>query len=205
MNDADDIVKEFLVESYENLDRLDRDLVMLEKSPNDREILASVFRTIHTIKGTLSDASARCRRVNLEISALSSRSPSSPLVSMLVSIWRTASTIVSRAVVISHAPENSCRPAVDVLFRSVAQCYGVNVLAVVLTGMGADGTGGSAVIRQAGGQVIVQDEASSVVWGMPGSVVAAQLADQIYPLDGIGSEMVRRVSVRRHLASAVHA
>lgn len=52
MNDADDIVKEFLVESYENLDRLDRDLVMLEKSPNDREILASVFRTIHTIKGT---------------------------------------------------------------------------------------------------------------------------------------------------------
>jgi two-component system chemotaxis sensor kinase CheA len=52
MNDADDIVKEFLVESYENLDRLDRDLVMLEKSPKDREILASVFRTIHTIKGT---------------------------------------------------------------------------------------------------------------------------------------------------------
>jgi len=52
MNDADDIVKEFLIESYENLDRLDRDLVMLEKSPNDREILASVFRTIHTIKGT---------------------------------------------------------------------------------------------------------------------------------------------------------
>jgi two-component system chemotaxis response regulator CheB len=103
------------------------------------------------------------------------------------------------------APENSCRPAVDVLFRSVAQCYGVNVLAVVLTGMGADGTRGSAVIRQAGGQVIVQDEASSVVWGMPGSVVAAQLADQIYPLDAIGSEMVRRVSERRHLASAVHA
>jgi two-component system chemotaxis sensor kinase CheA len=52
MNDADDIVKEFLIESYENLDRLDRDLVMLEKSPDDREILASVFRTIHTIKGT---------------------------------------------------------------------------------------------------------------------------------------------------------
>jgi two-component system chemotaxis sensor kinase CheA len=52
MSDADDIVKEFLVESYENLDRLDRDLVLLEKSPEDREILASVFRTIHTIKGT---------------------------------------------------------------------------------------------------------------------------------------------------------
>src|ERR1035441_1291747 len=52
MDDSDDIVKEFLVESYENLDRLDRDLIKLEKSPDDREILASVFRTIHTIKGT---------------------------------------------------------------------------------------------------------------------------------------------------------
>jgi two-component system, chemotaxis family, sensor kinase CheA len=52
MNDSDDIVKEFLVESYENLDRLDRDLITLEKNPNDREVLASIFRTIHTIKGT---------------------------------------------------------------------------------------------------------------------------------------------------------
>ena len=72
--------------------------------------------------------------------------------------------------------ENSCRPAVDVLFRSVAQTYGANVLAVVLTGMGADGTRASAVIRDAGGEVMVQDEESSVVWGMPGSVVAASLA-----------------------------
>jgi len=52
MSDSDDIVKEFLVESYENLDRLDRDLIELEKHPSDREVLASVFRTIHTIKGT---------------------------------------------------------------------------------------------------------------------------------------------------------
>jgi two-component system chemotaxis sensor kinase CheA len=52
MNDSDDIVKEFLVESYENLDRLDRDLITLEKNPNDREVLGSTFRTIHTIKGT---------------------------------------------------------------------------------------------------------------------------------------------------------
>ena len=99
-------------------------------------------------------------------------------------------------------PENSCRPAVDVLFRSAAQTYGANVLAVVLTGMGADGTRGSAVIREAGGEVIVQDEASSVVWGMPGSVVAANLADHIYPLAGIGAEIVRRVSMRRALAMA---
>jgi len=89
-----------------------------------------------------------------------------------------------------------------VLFRSVAQVYGSNVLAVVLTGMGADGTRGSAAIREAGGEIFVQDEASSVVWGMPGSVVAARLADRICPLGGIGPEVVRRVSVRRASASA---
>ncbi len=105
---------------------------------------------------------------------------------------------------LNHDPqENSCRPAVDVLFRSVAQSYGANVLAVVLTGMGADGTRGSSDIRKAGGEVIVQDEASSVVWGMPGSVVAARLSDRIYPLDSIGPEVVRRVSMRR--ASAIAA
>ena len=97
--------------------------------------------------------------------------------------------------------ENSCRPAVDVLFRSVAQTYGANVLAVVLTGMGADGTRGSADIRDAGGEVIAQDEASSVVWGMPGNVVASNLADHIYPLGGIAPEVVRRVSMQRALAS----
>jgi len=101
-----------------------------------------------------------------------------------------------------EAQENSCRPAVDVLFRSVAQNYGANVLAVVLTGMGADGTRGSAAIRQAGGEVIVQDEASSVVWGMPGSVVAASLANSIYPLVDMGPEVVRRVSMRRASAGA---
>jgi two-component system chemotaxis response regulator CheB len=98
--------------------------------------------------------------------------------------------------------ENSCRPAVDVLFRSVARAYGGNVLGVVLTGMGADGTRGSAEIRGAGGEIIVQDEATSVVWGMPGSVVAANLADHIYPLQGIAAEVVRRVSLRRAFAGA---
>jgi two-component system, chemotaxis family, protein-glutamate methylesterase/glutaminase len=107
---------------------------------------------------------------------------------------------------LNHGPqENSCRPAVDVLFRSVAQSYGAHVLAIVLTGMGADGTRGSASIREAGGLVIVQDEASSVVWGMPGSIVAAQLADSICPLKGIGAEIVRRVSVRKQIANIVHA
>jgi two-component system chemotaxis response regulator CheB len=96
-------------------------------------------------------------------------------------------------------PENSCRPAVDVLFRSVAEAYGPNVLAVVMTGMGADGTIGAQCIRQAGGEVIIQDEASSVVWGMPGSVHAAGQADAVYPLDQLAAEITERVFKRRAL------
>jgi two-component system chemotaxis response regulator CheB len=95
------------------------------------------------------------------------------------------------------APENSCRPAVDVLFRSVARTHGASVLAVVLTGMGCDGTRGAATIREAGGTVIVQDQPSSVVWGMPGSIVSAGLAERSYPLDEIGLTIARRVALRR--------
>ena len=84
-------------------------------------------------------------------------------------------------------PENSCRPAVDVLFRSVAAVYGANVLGVVMTGMGSDGVLGAQHIREAGGEVIIQDEASSVVWGMPGLVYASGLADAVYPLDQLGA------------------
>ena len=90
-------------------------------------------------------------------------------------------------------PENSCRPAVDVLFRSVAVAYGANVLGVVMTGMGADGALGSQCIRDAGGDVIVQDEASSVVWGMPGLVHASGFCDGAYPLDHLATEITRRV------------
>lgn len=94
-------------------------------------------------------------------------------------------------------PENSCRPAADVLFRSVAKIYGPRALAVVLTGMGEDGLRGCQAIREAGGQVIVQDEASSVVWGMPGSVAIAGLADKVLPLGQMASEIVRRVKFGR--------
>ena len=90
-------------------------------------------------------------------------------------------------------PENSCRPAVDVLFRSVAETYGAGALGVVMTGMGQDGLRGSERIRQAGGQVIVQDEATSVVWGMPGYVANAGLADKVLPLGELGREIVRKV------------
>jgi two-component system chemotaxis response regulator CheB len=89
--------------------------------------------------------------------------------------------------------ENSCRPAVDVLFRSVAAACGANVLAVVMTGMGADGVLGSQDIRDAGGDVIIQDEASSVVWGMPGLVHASGLDDAAYPLDQLAEQITRRV------------
>ncbi len=94
-------------------------------------------------------------------------------------------------------PENSCRPAVDVLFRSVARIYGPNALALVMTGMGSDGTRGAMHVREAGGGILVQDEASSVVWGMPGAVVAAGLADKICPLQEISHEIVRRVASTR--------
>jgi len=99
-------------------------------------------------------------------------------------------------------PENSCRPAVDVLFRSVARTYGANVLAVVLTGMGSDGVRGCELIREQGGQVLVQDEASSVVWGMPGQVAAAGYADGILPLDAMALEIERRVRAHRVLAGS---
>jgi two-component system chemotaxis response regulator CheB len=89
----------------------------------------------------------------------------------------------------SDEPENSCRPAVDVLFRSVAEAFGSKVLAVVLTGMGQDGLVGAEAIRRAGGSVFVQDEASSVVWGMPGAVAKAGLADRILPLGDLPAEI----------------
>ncbi len=89
------------------------------------------------------------------------------------------------------APESHCRPAVDVLFRSVAKVYGVGVLAVVLTGMGSDGVMGSRMIRDLGGTVLAQDEASSAVWGMPGAVAGAGLAHKVLPLDSIAPEILR--------------
>ncbi|MBS1818604.1 MAG: chemotaxis response regulator protein-glutamate methylesterase [Acidobacteria bacterium] len=93
-------------------------------------------------------------------------------------------------------PENSCRPAVDVLFRSVADVFGAGAFGVVLTGMGQDGLRGSEDIRRAGGAVFAQDEATSVVWGMPGFVARAGLAERVVPLPEMATEIVRRVTAR---------
>jgi two-component system chemotaxis response regulator CheB len=88
------------------------------------------------------------------------------------------------------SPENSCRPAVDVLFRSVHETYGGNVIAAVLTGMGYDGLRGAEIMKTAGAYVIAQDEATSVVWGMPGAVAQAGLACTVLPLLEIVPEIL---------------
>ncbi len=102
-----------------------------------------------------------------------------------------------RVVLHQDPPENSCRPAADVLFRSVAQTFGPATLAVILTGMGQDGLRGCEAINAVGGQIVAQDEASSVVWGMPGFVARAGLADRVLPLHLIAPEIVRRVRAGR--------
>jgi len=91
-------------------------------------------------------------------------------------------------------PENFCRPAVDVLFRSVNRTYGRGTIAVVLTGMGHDGRGGCAELARSGAEIVAQDEATSVVWGMPGSVVSAGLATAVLPLDEISTYVLTRVN-----------
>ena len=85
--------------------------------------------------------------------------------------------------------QNGCRPAVDVLFRSAAAVFGDRVLACVLTGMGQDGLRGSERLRAAGAEIVVQDVATSVVWGMPGAVAAAGLADRVLPLPQIAADL----------------
>jgi two-component system chemotaxis response regulator CheB len=91
-------------------------------------------------------------------------------------------------------PENSCRPAVDVLFRSLAEHVGAAALGIMMTGMGQDGLAGSRLLHAAGGRLLAQDEASSVVWGMPGFVVRAGLVEQVLPLEHLAGALVTRVS-----------
>ncbi|MDR3739389.1 MAG: chemotaxis response regulator protein-glutamate methylesterase [Terracidiphilus sp.] len=96
------------------------------------------------------------------------------------------------ALHLSQTPlQNHCRPSVDVLFRSAAAVYGAGVLGVVLTGMGSDGLEGARAILRQGGTILAQDEATSAVWGMPGAVVRAGLAQRVLPLELVAAEMIR--------------
>ncbi len=98
-----------------------------------------------------------------------------------------------RLKITDDPPENFCRPAVDPLFRSAAMIYQSGVLGVVLTGMGRDGLLGSRAIVGEGGRVIVQDQETSVVWGMPGFIAQEGLAEQVLPLDQIAPCINRQV------------
>lgn len=111
--------------------------------------------------------------------------------------------VALKCVLQQEAPENSCRPAVDVLFRSAAATYGAGCLGVVLTGMGQDGLRGSRRLVEQGGTIIAQDQASSVVWGMPRAVADAGIARHILPLKSIADELLRLVNVGRRTAVTV--
>lgn len=111
-----------------------------------------------------------------------------------LSITATSSGVWARLT--DDPPENSCRPAADVLFRSAAKVWGSGTLGIVLTGMGRDGLAGCRAIVEAGGGVLAQDEFSSVVWGMPGEVARAGLADAVLPLAHLGSEVALRLKRR---------
>jgi two-component system chemotaxis response regulator CheB len=99
-----------------------------------------------------------------------------------------------RIVLSDGEPENGCRPAADVLFRSSVEVFGGRVLGVVLTGMGRDGLRGAEQVRAAGGAVVAQSRASSIVASMPGAVIDAGLADAVVELDGVAGEVLRRVN-----------
>jgi len=90
-------------------------------------------------------------------------------------------------------PEHFCRPAADPMLRSLALSYGASLMAVVLTGMGVDSVAGARAVVAAGGTVLAQDEATSVVWGMPGAVVQAGLSAETLPLAAIGPAVMRRL------------
>jgi two-component system, chemotaxis family, protein-glutamate methylesterase/glutaminase len=112
----------------------------------------------------------------------------------------------SPRVALDQSPAvNSCRPAVDVLFQSLADQYGGAVLAAVLTGMGSDGLAGVQTLKQRGAYVVAQDEATSVVWGMPGAVVQAGLADAVLPLSEMAGAFQQALRWRAGSAAGVSA
>lgn len=107
-----------------------------------------------------------------------------------------ASGVLVRVCLDQSPPQNSCRPAVDALFASVGEIFHGDVIAAILTGMGQDGLRGSQILKAQGAMILAQDEGSSVVWGMPGAVVNAGIADRVLPLDQVVPEILRNVGRR---------
>lgn len=105
-----------------------------------------------------------------------------------------ASGRAARVKLHQRALLNHCRPSVDYLFHSASRMYGAGVLALMMTGMGADGLDGARAVHEAGGVVLAQDEATSAVWGMPGRVAEAGIASAVLPLTAIASELKERVN-----------
>jgi two-component system chemotaxis response regulator CheB len=100
----------------------------------------------------------------------------------------------ARVVIDDGPPVNYCRPSVDPLFESAAAAYGAGTLAILLTGMGSDGAAGAEHIAGAGGSVIAQDEATSVVWGMPGAAAEAGVCSGVLALEAIAPKVVELVT-----------
>lgn len=189
MSDSD-IVRDFLIESSENLDRLDQYPVGLEKNPQDKHALAGVFRTTHTIKGT-------CGFLGFN------EAIKDPLTHLVRNSVDHGIEFPQDRV---HAGKD---PAGRLILRAfhegdqvIIEIGGDSALGVVMTGMGSDGVLGAQRLREAGGEVIIQGAASSVVWGMPGLVYAAGAADGVDPLNQLAQEITRRVLQSRAARSS---
>ena len=171
MPELQEATKEFLIESHENLDQLDADLVGLEEATAPAEALGRIFRTLHTIKGSCSFLGFP----HLEAVAHAGKN--------LLGKLRDGKLDLNPVIT-------------DALLRMV-DAIRTMLSAIENTGHD-DGVEASGLIeresvRAAGGQILVQDEASSVVWSMPGAVAQAGLADRVLPLEQVGPEIVRRV------------
>jgi two-component system chemotaxis response regulator CheB len=139
--------------------------------------------------------SARCSFEVLEASEGMSLQPGRVVVAPGDYHMRLRRTAAGASVMLDQGPrENSCRPAVDTLFRSVCEVYAGGVIGVILTGMGQDGMRGAEQLRAKGAYIIAQDRSSSVVWGMPGAVVEAGLADAVVGLNAVVPEILRQVA-----------
>jgi len=94
-------------------------------------------------------------------------------------------------------PENFCKPSVDYFFRSVAKIYGSNAIGVIMTGMGNDGINGLRLMKRQGAYILAQDEASSVIFGMPGEAIKAGIVDEVVPLEKMASRLINYLSPAR--------